>query len=137
MSIPFYPKIGQILWCDLSDFKAPEMTKRRPVIIIGPKLNNRSDLVTIVPLSLSLPNEEVPYVVKLSKNYHPKEEDGDEEKASWAKCDMVMNLSKSRLEGFCNKQRGWYRCIASNEDLNAVRKGVLYGLDFFDLIKWI
>jgi uncharacterized protein YifN (PemK superfamily) len=101
------------------------MVKIRPVILISPKLPYRSEIVTVVPLSTSAPKHDLPFVVQLSKNYHPDEVDA---KPCWAKCDMIMNVGVHRLSGFKVGRRKWEFPQASGDDLMAVRVGVLKGL---------
>lgn len=101
------------------------MVKVRPVMVISPRLPYRSDIVAIVPISLSAPRHDLPYVVKLSKNYHPSERD---DLPCWAKCDLVMNIGTYRLEGFKLGRRKWATPQASPEDLRDVRIAVLHGL---------
>ena len=56
MPIIFHPNPGQILLCDFSDFKEPEMVKKnRPVIVLSSALKGRDKLLTIVPLSTVKP----------------------------------------------------------------------------------
>lgn len=57
MAITFHPSPGQILLCDFSTgFKETEMVKnKRPVIVISGAIADRSDLVTIAPLSTVQP----------------------------------------------------------------------------------
>lgn len=111
--------------CDFKGFVEPEMVKVRPVMVISPKLPYRSEIAAIVPISLSAPRRDLPYVVKLSKNYHPKESDN---LPCWAKCDLVMNIGLYRLEGFKIGRRQWATPQATPEDLHAVRSAVLHGL---------
>ena len=111
--------------CDFSGFQAPEMVKVRPIIVVSPKLPYRSQLVAIVPISLTPPVHDLPFVVRLSRNYHPGEAD---ELPCWAKCDMIMNISVSRLDGFKVGRRKWVNPQATGEDLQSVRNGVLAGL---------
>ncbi|MDZ7823322.1 MAG: type II toxin-antitoxin system PemK/MazF family toxin [Ahrensia sp.] len=125
MALPYYPRAGQILVCDFSGFTPPEMVKKRPVILISPKLPYRSEIVTVVPLSTTAPRHNHPYVVKLSKNYHPNELD---EEPCWAKCDMVMNIGLFRLSAFKIGRRTWESPQATGNDLEAVRRGVILGL---------
>ncbi|WP_106754276.1 type II toxin-antitoxin system PemK/MazF family toxin [Pannonibacter carbonis] len=132
MPIGFFPPAGQILVCDFSGFQPPEMIKHRPVIILSPKLPNRSEIVTLVPLSTTAPRHNLPFVVRLSRNYHPLE---DDTLAVWAKCDMVMNVSRQRLDGFKIGRRKWATPMASEEDLHAVRIGVIHDLGLRDLLK--
>ena len=132
MPIQFYPRAGQILICDFSGFKEPEMVKPRPVIIVSPKLPYRSEIATVVPISTTPARHDLPFVVKLSKNYHPLEAD---DFPCWAKCDMVMNIALWRLKGFKIGRRKWELPQATAEDLQAVRAGVLHGFGMGHLIN--
>lgn len=132
MGISYYPRIGDIFMCDLTDFGPPEMDKVRPAIVVSPRLPNRGEVVTIVPLSTTAPHTVYPYTVLLSKNYHPEEPD---EPGVWAKCDMVLNVGRWRLDGFKVGRRKWAYPKASAEDLDLVRKGVLHGLGFGNLLE--
>jgi mRNA interferase MazF len=53
MGIQFAVAPGIILLCDYSrgGFQAPEMVKRRPAIVISPRLRHRDGLCTVVPVS--------------------------------------------------------------------------------------
>jgi mRNA interferase MazF len=131
MSINFHPRAGQLLMCDLTGFREPEMVKVRPVIVISPRLPHRSNIVTVVPVSLSAPTHDLPFVYKLSRNYHPGEK---EDLDCWAKCDMLMNISRERLDGFKVGRRQWKIPEVSISDLNGIRCGVLHGLGMGHLI---
>ncbi|MDF1608491.1 DUF6471 domain-containing protein [Hoeflea sp. YIM 152468] len=48
-------------------------------------------MVSVVPISTTIPKHDLPFVVRLSKNYHPLEKD---DLPCWAKCDMLMNISR-------------------------------------------
>jgi mRNA interferase MazF len=50
MSLPYHPKQGTIVICDFKGFVSPEMVKRRPAVIVSPRLRKREGLCTIVPL---------------------------------------------------------------------------------------
>ena len=132
MPINFFPRAGAILVCDFSGFREPEIVKVRPVIVISPKLPYRSEIVTVVPISLTPPKHELPFNVRLSLNYHPEEED---DLPCWAKCDLVANVAKTRLNGFKVGRRKYELPTATDEDLQAVRAGVLHGLGMGDLLK--
>jgi len=132
LPIQFFPRAGQILVCDFSGFKEPEMVKHRPVIVVSPRLPYRSEIVTVVPISLTAPLHTLPFDVRLSKNYHPQEAD---DLPCWAKCDMIMNIARWRLEGFKIGRRKWATPQATGEDLDAVRAGVIHGLGMGDLLK--
>ncbi len=132
MPISFFPRAGQIFTCNFKGFVAPEMVKIRPVIVISPRLPGRSEIVAVVPISLTPPNKEYPFTVRLSKNYHPDEED---DLPCWAKCDMILNISKDRLSSFKVGRRKWHTPNASAEDLRAVKDGVIHGLGRGDLLS--
>lgn len=130
MSITFHPKAGQILLADFSDLREPEMTKTRPVVIVSPKLPFRSQLVAMVPISLTAPRHDLPYCFRLSRNYHPLEAD---DIPCWVKADMVSNIALRRLNGFRTGHRQWSVPQMSEEDFRGVRRAVLYGLGYRDL----
>lgn len=125
MGLLFHPRAGQIFMCDFSGFKVPEMTKLRPVIVISPRLPHRSEIVAIVPVSLTPPTHSLPFCYRLSKNYHPEEEDG---RPCWAKADMLMNIGTYRLTAFKIGRRKYVYPTLTPEDLAAVRHAVLCGL---------
>ena len=123
--LPFHPRAGQVLVADFKGMVAPEIIKVRPVVVISPKLAHRSGLVTIVPLSTTAPRQELPYVFKMSKNYTPWGEQAD---SSWAKCDLVMSVSLSRLSSFKIDRRKYHSPSIDADDLAGIRKAVLAGL---------
>lgn len=125
MAIGFFPRMGQVFVADFSDLREPEMTKIRPVIVISPRLPNRSELVAVVPISLTPPRGEPKFVYRLSRNYHPGEPD---DLPSWAKADMVTNIALRRLNGFKVGRRKWEYPNLSRDDLDGVRRAVLIGL---------
>ena len=125
MALGFHPRAGQIFVGDFTDLKVPEITKKRPVIILSPKLPYRSELVAIVPISTTAPRHSLPFVYKLAKNYTPW---GPPETESWAKCDLVMNVALRRLTAFKIGRRKYTYPTLSPEDLAGVRRGVLAGL---------
>lgn len=125
MSINFFPRMGQVFVADFLDLREPEMTKVRPVIVVSPRLPGRSELVAVVPISLTPPRGEPKFVWRLSKNYHPDEPD---DLPSWAKADMVTNIALRRLNGFKIGKRKWLYPNLTTEDLLGVRRAVLVGL---------
>jgi mRNA interferase MazF len=95
MSIKYYPEQGTILICDFQGMKEPEMVKRRPVVVVSPKLKNRGGLCTIVPLSTTNPRPiaEYHYMLKMD-NLLPTPYDAS---FHWVKCDMLYTVSFERL----------------------------------------
>ncbi|MCB2262482.1 MAG: type II toxin-antitoxin system PemK/MazF family toxin, partial [Candidatus Thiosymbion ectosymbiont of Robbea hypermnestra] len=62
MALTFHPRPGMVLICDFNTgFKAPEMIKRRPVVVISPRPRRSNQLCTIVPLSTTVPNPVEPF----------------------------------------------------------------------------
>ena len=56
MAIREHPPTGSILMCDFNaGFREPEMVKRRPVVVISPKIRARPGLCTVVALSTTVP----------------------------------------------------------------------------------
>ena len=100
MPIRFLQPPGTLLLCDygLGGFIAPEMVKRRPAIVISPRLPHRDNLCAVVPLSTSEPDQPVAYAVRLDLTgvlpapfARP---------VCWAKCDMLATVSLARLDLF-------------------------------------
>ncbi len=108
------------------------MTKKRPVIIVSPRLPHRSKVAAIVPISTTAPKHDLPFVVRLSKNYHPSE---DEKDPCWAKCDMLLNISTERLQSFKVGRRKYHTPTLNDEDFKAVQQGVIHGLGLMHLLK--
>ena len=95
MAIRFHPTVGTVLICDFSGLKEPEMVKRRPVVVISPRLRDREGLCAVVPLSTTQPNAIKPYHHRV----HFEQTMPEPYTASymWAKCDMVYTFSWRRL----------------------------------------
>jgi uncharacterized protein YifN (PemK superfamily) len=125
VALLFHPRAGQVFVGDFRDLTAPEMCKVRPVIVVSPRLPYRSELVAIVPISLTAPRHDLPYCYKLSRNYHPA---SPHDLACWAKADMVMNVATRRLSAFKVGRRKYAYPTLSPEDLLGVRRAVLAGL---------
>lgn len=131
MAIHFHPDPGTVLICDFNGFKAPEMVKRRPVIVISPRFRQRAGLCTVVPLSLTKPRQVADYNCLLSFDpVMPKPYDSDR---MWVKADMLCAVSFDRLflpvlgkdgEG----KRVYDVRRISDEELFRVRRCVLNGI---------
>jgi mRNA interferase MazF len=136
ISLPVGP--GTVLLCDYSrgGFQAPEMTKRRPAIVISPRLAHRDGLCTVVPISSDPGGHEVKYVVRLE--FEPSLPEPYGYTVAWAKCDMLATVSFNRLDLFRTKRdqygkRKYLHPKISDEDLVRVRVGVLFALGMGDL----
>jgi uncharacterized protein YifN (PemK superfamily) len=130
MGIKYPIGAGAVLLCDYSrgGFQPPEMVKRRPAVVISPRLPHRDGLCTVIPLSATPPEHEVDYVIRVEFAEplpHPFPY-----QVFWAKCDMIATVSFERLDLFhtARDQYGKRRHLhpkMSNEDLARVRKCVL------------
>nr|VFJ47699.1 MAG: Uncharacterized protein YifN, PemK superfamily [Candidatus Kentron sp. FW]VFJ62998.1 MAG: Uncharacterized protein YifN, PemK superfamily [Candidatus Kentron sp. FW] len=131
MSLTFHPSPGMVLICDFNTgFKAPEMIKRRPVVVISPRLRRSRQLCTIVPLSTTAPNPVETFHHRMSPQSLPGKL---AEKESWAKCDMLYTVSLERLDRvMIGRDRQGNRIYVAEgvtaNDLTAIRRAVLFSL---------
>ena len=133
MPIQFPPQQRTILLCDYArgGFQPPEMVKRRPALVISPRLPHRDNLVAVVPMSGSPPRPEVPYVVRLELPEPLPEPFA--ETIWWVKADMIATVGFQRLDLFRlgrgpEGRRRYITPRLSPEAFAAVRVGVLQGL---------
>ncbi len=133
MAIKYPVAPGTILLCDyaLGGFKEPEMVKRRPAIVVSPRLPHRDHLCTVVPISSSPGVKELDYIVRLELLPSlPKPFDYG---VTWAKCDMLATVSFDRLELFRTERdhtgkRRYLQPKLSDLDILRVRIGILFAL---------
>jgi mRNA interferase MazF len=133
MGIKFPVGVGTILVCDYDrgGFQPPEMIKRRPAIVISPRLPHRDQLCTIVPVSGEPNKYEADYVVRLE--FNPPLPYPFLYEVAWAKCDMLATVGFDRLDLFHTERdqfgrRKYLHPKISAGDLQRVRKGVLCAL---------
>jgi uncharacterized protein YifN (PemK superfamily) len=125
MPLPFQPHQGTIWMCDFNTgFKAPEMVKRRPVVVISPPPKRMIHLCTVVPLSTRVPAPIEPFHHQMDPRsllglHHAQD--------SWAKCDMLYTVSLKRLN-WVRGRNGPGRIKVLDEDLNAIRQCVRIAL---------
>lgn len=127
MALLFHPKPGNVLICDFKGYLAPEMIKRRPVVVVSPAHLHRPGLLAVVPLSTTAPNPIEPYHYRLKGNPVP----GSDALETWAKCDMLATVCIARLDRF-KLDRGKYEIgYVSMEQVRAIRHAVALsiGLD--------
>lgn len=93
LPLTFHPGPGTIVICDFSSgFRAPEMVKVRPVVVISPR-RRRGQLVTVVPLSSVAPEPIEPWHYRLPPGLYPPARG-----PIWAKCDMIATVAVDRLD---------------------------------------
>ena len=139
MALMYYPKPGEILLCDYdTGFQAPEMTKRRPVVIVSPRLRRRGDLVGVVPLSTTAPSsvESHHCEIELARAL-PKPFDSV---TMWAKCDMLATISLARLDRFKvgrtgggSHKRMFISGQLTDDQLRSLKIAMLHGLGLSSL----
>ncbi|WMS43723.1 type II toxin-antitoxin system PemK/MazF family toxin [Acuticoccus sp. MNP-M23] len=131
MPLKFPPKLGQLLICDFDKggFLPPEMVKRRPAVVVSPRLRSRTLITTVVPLSTTPPDPPEPFVVEL--NFDEPLAKRFRATTMWAKCDMIAAVSLARLDLFrvgtdaqTGKRRYSDRTL-SPQEFAAVRAGII------------
>lgn len=136
MALVYYPNPGEILLCDYgTGVVPPEMAKRRPVVVVTPRLRRRGELVGVIPLSTTGPEP--------LEDYHCRIELAQplpapfDSPVMWAKCDMYSVVSRARLDRFKAGRAGGARVFIAGKlsvgDLKAVRAGMLCGLGLASL----
>jgi uncharacterized protein YifN (PemK superfamily) len=112
-----------VLTADFSiGFRAPEINKRRPVVVLSERSRNR-DTTIVVPTSTRLPTSEKAIFVELSLEKYPFFE-----KQSYAKCAVVNSVRLGRLFTLRDKASGrWtnsHETMIDADDLKKIRAGV-------------
>ena len=133
MPIRYAVAPGTLLLCDFSKggFRAPEMVKRRPAVVVSPRLPYRDGLCAVVPLSTTPPAHEVAYAVKIELEAPlPAPFDFP---VCWAKCDMIATVAFERLDLFrtardASAKRKYFTPKLSQDLFEAVQRGILAGL---------
>lgn len=99
MAIQYPPLPGHVLICDYgTGFQPPEMVKRRPALVVSPRLRHREGLVTVVPLSTTPPRRPAAYQCQIALPFAPPPP--FEAQAVWAKADMLATVALARLDLF-------------------------------------
>lgn len=130
--IKHHPKVGTVLRCDYEPgFRPPEMVKRRPVIVISPRLRHRDGLCTVVPLSSDEPRRMMPYHCTL--RFDPLLPAPYDNPVHWVKADMIATVAFHRLSGLFHSRdqtgnRHYDVRVLSSEQLREVQACVLHAL---------
>lgn len=140
MALQYHPEPGTIVVCNFRGFVAPEMVKKRPAIVISPRLRNRGNLCTIVPCSTSEPPRISSYHFKLYVDPPlPKPYDSS---FQWIKADMICTVSFDRLNiPFKGKDRSGKRIydvrIIDKSELIKIQECVLHGIGLSRLTGYL
>lgn len=132
MAIRFPVPPGTLLLCDYSTgFIEPEMVKRRPVVVISPRLRDRVGLCTVVPLSTTEPRSAVLHQCRIDlATPLPSPFSAT---AVWAKADMLATVSFHRLDLFRtgrgpDGKRIYLKPMISRDDMDRIRGCVLHAI---------
>lgn len=131
MAITIHPEPGTIVICDFAGFRPPEMVKRRPAVVISPRLRNRRGLCSVVPLSTTDPWPPMPFHYRLA--VAPPLPAPYDEPHHWVKGDMIATVSFDRLFLPCggkdaSGKRLYDVRVIDDADLREIRACVLHGL---------
>jgi len=119
MAINFHPKPGMVLMCDFRGTVVPEICKNRPVVIISAM--QRTQLSTIVPLNTKTPTVIQPCHIRLRSTPFPSAR-----VENWAKCDLVMTVSHTRLDRVRLATGQFVIGVVSAQELNEIRIAAAY-----------
>ncbi|MGH6924324.1 MAG: type II toxin-antitoxin system PemK/MazF family toxin [Propylenella sp.] len=130
--LKFHPEPSTILICDYGNYAVePEMVKRRPVVVISPRLKHRTALCAVVALSTTPPDSIQDYHCTIAINPPlPRPFDSPE---TWVKADMISTVGFHRLDlprtgrDQYGKRRYLNVHVSANE-LRAIYRAVLCGL---------
>ena len=132
MPIKEHPYTGAILMCDFNKgFVEPEMVKRRPVVVLSPKIAARPGLCTVVALSDRAPRPVLAYHCQI--DIRPALPEGFNSDGVWVKGDMIYAVGFHRLDfirtGKTPEGRRTYHYEPlSNENIRKIRECVLRAL---------
>lgn len=124
--LPYKPARGEVLICDFdSGFSAPEMVKKRPVVVVSTKDSHGRLLCTVVPFSTTAP-------VPVHAWHHPLPHiaiPGWKPSAvMWAKADMWTTVGFRRLNKPYLKSRSggrrYQEVMLSEADMAAISAGL-------------
>jgi uncharacterized protein YifN (PemK superfamily) len=123
MPLSFQPRPGTVVMCDFEGYVVPEMVKVRPVVVVARNRKNRQ-LVTVVPLSTTAPNQMEDHHHELGANPLP----GKEHITCWAKCDMIATVSLTRLDRYKVARREYVTPSLPEADFEAIKKAIMSAL---------
>jgi mRNA interferase MazF len=139
MSILFHPLRGSIVTVSFDKgFKNPEMDKTRLAVVLSPAIKARVKLVTVVPLSLTAPENVLPFHKQIDIPFVIPQPWGNMPR--WIKGDMINAVGFHRVDllrlGKDGAGNRIYQTTVLDEKLfKIVRRCVLHGMGMSDLTK--
>jgi len=140
MSIQHPVGVGTLLMCDYqTGFVPPEMIKRRPAVVVSPRLPYRDNLCAIVPLSTTAPSRVMPYHCELNVAALQIPPPWNAP-VVWAKADMLATVCFSRLDLFRTNRdqygkRQYLHPKLHPDQITALQGAILHGLGLGALTK--
>ncbi|MCE9506925.1 MAG: type II toxin-antitoxin system PemK/MazF family toxin [Alphaproteobacteria bacterium] len=142
MPISYPVPQGSLVTCDFGDcFVIPEMTKRRLVVVLNPIIATRPGLCTVVALSATAPDPQMPYhcQINITPQLPPKKFQSN---GIWVKGDMIYTVGFHRLDlirtgRIINGEREYYLHQLQKDQLKQVYKCVLHGMGLSSLTPHI
>jgi mRNA interferase MazF len=96
VTVVSHPVQGTIVRVDLSEgFRVPEMTKRRPAVILSPEIPGRPLMCAIVPLSTTEPKPVLAHHMEIV--FDPPLPQPYDNPTAWLKGDIVLTVAFHRL----------------------------------------
>lgn len=141
MPIQYHPHQRAICLCNFdAGFKEPEMTKRRPVIVVSSKALPRPGLVTIVPMSTLAPEPKRNFQCKI-KLEQPLPHKHFTETEMWVKADMIYTVGFERLtrfhDGKENGKRKYLEPKINPQQFREIQRCMLNSLNLGFLTKHV
>ncbi|MEQ9487534.1 MAG: type II toxin-antitoxin system PemK/MazF family toxin [Alphaproteobacteria bacterium] len=139
MPIRFHPPRGSIVTVDYNNgFKNPEMDKIRLAVVLSPDIKARVKLVTVVPLSLTEPDNILPFHQQIDVPFALPEKWGN--RPRWIKGDMVNAVGFHRVDLLRlgkdkNGDRIYQTSVLDDALFTVVKRCVLHGLGLSTLTK--
>jgi mRNA interferase MazF len=125
MPIHYPVGAGTILLCNYdTGFREPEMVKRRPAVVVSPRLPFRNNLCAVVPLSTTEPARIQPYQCRI-KLAEPLPKPWTS-LVVWAKSDMVATVGFFRLDFFRTERDQYGKRKYLHPKLNAGQMQAVY-----------
>lgn len=127
MALKYHPAQGTILMCDYrSGFIPPEMVKSRPCIVVSPRLRQRNNLCSVVPLSTTPPDPILDHHCQISLD-RPLPAPFNSP-TMWVKCDMLATVSFDRLDLIQVAKRTYITPRVTADELEMIQLGMLHAL---------
>ena len=130
-----FPRRGQIIIVDFGQkVTGIEMTKLRPSVVVQNDSIRRGQLLTVVPLSKTPPENDEPYVHKMTHHSFVNwpaawGAQGDDR---WAKCDYVATVSLDRCslpyQKAAYRKRNYRVIMACKPDMESIDGCILWAL---------